>query len=64
MRGKSILIPMDMTQTDHLRAYGVAYAVLEYGVDVEWLLNYRGGGIPVQRFQRGTGNLSPAWRAV
>lgn len=43
LRGKSILIPMDMTQTDHLKAYGVAYEVLERGVDVEWLLNYRGG---------------------
>ena len=38
-----ILIPMDITQTDHLKAYGVAYWCLEYGVDVEWLLNYRGG---------------------
>jgi hypothetical protein len=42
-QAKSLLIPMDMTQTDHLKAYGVAYAVLERGVDVEWLLNYKGG---------------------
>ncbi len=38
-----ILIYMDLGQTDHLRAYGVAYWVLEQGQNVEWLLNYRGG---------------------
>lgn len=38
-----LLIPMDKTQTDHLKAYGVAYWCLQYGVKVEWLLNYRGG---------------------
>lgn len=38
-----ILIPMDLDQSDHLRAYGLAYWCLEQGVDVEWLLNYRGG---------------------
>ncbi len=38
-----ILIPMDFSQTDHLKAYGIAYKVLERGIDVEWLLNYRGG---------------------
>jgi hypothetical protein len=38
-----ILIPMDLTQTDHLKAYGVAYHALARGENVEWLLNYRGG---------------------
>ena len=38
-----ILIPMDGSQTNHLKAYGVAFWVLENGVEVEWLLNYRGG---------------------
>ncbi|RKY63984.1 MAG: asparagine synthetase B [Candidatus Latescibacterota bacterium] len=38
-----ILIPMDLSQTDHLKAYGVAYWALEHGNTVEWLLNYRGG---------------------
>jgi hypothetical protein len=37
------LIPMDLSQSDHLKAYGVAYWYLEQGVDVHWLLNYRGG---------------------
>lgn len=38
-----ILIPMDFSQTDHLKAYGVTYAALENGLDSKWLLNYRGG---------------------
>ncbi len=38
-----ILVPMDQTQSDHLKAYGLAYKVLKAGVNVEWLLNYRGG---------------------
>lgn len=38
-----ILVPMDLTQADHLKAYGVAYRALQRGEDVEWLLNYRGG---------------------
>ncbi len=37
------LIPMDFVQADHLKAYGIAYWSLERGVNVEWLLNYRGG---------------------
>ncbi|MBU1637666.1 asparagine synthetase B [bacterium] len=38
-----LLIPMDLTQTDHLKAYGIAYFALESGMKVDWLLNYRGG---------------------
>lgn len=34
---------MDLTQTDHLKAYGVAYHALQRGINVEWLLNYRAG---------------------
>ena len=41
--GARILVPMDDSQTNHLKAYGVAFWVLENGVEVEWLLNYRGG---------------------
>ena len=40
---QNLLIPMDLKQTDHLRAYGIAYWALERGLHVEWLLNYRGG---------------------
>ncbi len=38
-----ILVQMDLKQTDHLKAYGVAYWALEHGIEVDWLLNYRGG---------------------
>ncbi|MCP4634713.1 MAG: asparagine synthetase B, partial [candidate division Zixibacteria bacterium] len=40
---EKILINMDHIQTDHLRAYGIAYWSLTQGQNVEWLLNYRGG---------------------
>ncbi len=50
-----ILIPMDETQKNHLKAYGIAYWVLKsYDTEVEWLLNYRGGAfmfIQNQRFE-------------
>lgn len=39
----SILIPMDADQKNHLKAYGIAYWVLQHDVEVQWLLNYRGG---------------------
>jgi hypothetical protein len=38
-----ILIPMDESQTNHLKAYGIAFKVLQDNRDVQWLLNYRGG---------------------
>src|SRR5205809_6818874 len=39
----SLLIPMDDAQSDHLKAYGVAYRAIQAGLKAEWLLNYRGG---------------------
>ncbi|HWB62960.1 MAG TPA: hypothetical protein VG603_05560 [Chitinophagales bacterium] len=42
-RASEILIPMDLSQTNHLKAYGIAYWVLKQDVKVDWLLNYRGG---------------------
>ena len=42
--GQHILIPMDSeTQSDHLKAYGLAYWIIQNKLEVEWLLNYRGG---------------------
>lgn len=38
-----ILIPMDKTQRNHLKAYGIAYWALTKEINVSWLLNYRGG---------------------
>lgn len=43
VRASSILLPMDESQTNHLKAYGIAYWVLTQSEEVEWLLNYRGG---------------------
>jgi hypothetical protein len=42
-RAAQLLIPMDQSQTNHLKAYGVAYWVLKQDVEIGWLLNYRGG---------------------
>ena len=39
----SLLVPMDEAQTNHLKAYGIAYWVLENQLGAQWLLNYRGG---------------------
>ncbi len=39
----SLLVPMDDTQTDHLKAYGLAYRIIGAGLKAEWLLNYQGG---------------------
>ncbi|MCJ7497429.1 MAG: asparagine synthetase B, partial [candidate division Zixibacteria bacterium] len=42
-QAQKLLILMDLSQTDHLKAYGVAYWCLKQGYNVEWLLNYRAG---------------------
>jgi hypothetical protein len=42
-QSSSILVPMDLTQTNHLKAYGLAFHALLKGHTVHWLLNYRGG---------------------
>ena len=38
---------MDQTQSDHLKAYGIAYWTLKQGQNVDWLLNFRGGSFMV-----------------
>lgn len=38
-----ILIPMDDTQKNHLKAYGIAYWSLKGELEINWLVNYRGG---------------------
>ena len=46
-----ILIPMDdESQKNHLKAYGIAYWILENDIEVEWLLNYRGGSFLVDHY--------------
>ena len=46
-----ILIPMDNTQRDHLKAYGITYWTLTKGVEADWLLNYRGGSFAIKQIQ-------------
>ncbi len=42
-RADSLLVPMDLSQSNHLKAYGLAFGELQQGAAVSWLLNYRGG---------------------
>jgi len=48
LKATYLLIPMDKTQTNHLKAYGIAFWILEKDVEIDWLLNYRGGSYLVQ----------------
>jgi len=47
VKGAYLLMPMDASQTDHLKAYGITYWALTKEVPVDWLLNYRGGSFLV-----------------
>ena len=39
-----ILIPMDaITQTNHLKAYGITFWSIQQGHKAKWLLNFEGG---------------------
>ena len=43
-----LLVPMDLTQANHLRAYGVAFHSLQAEEKVNWMLNYRGGSFLIR----------------
>ncbi|TAE76110.1 MAG: asparagine synthetase B [Bacteroidetes bacterium] len=43
LKANYILVYMDKEQKEHLKAYGIAYWVLQKNIEVDWLLNYRGG---------------------
>ena len=43
-----ILIPMDDTQKNHLKSYGIAYFAINQNITVDWLLNYRGGSFLIK----------------
>lgn len=49
---QKILIQMDLTQTDHLKAYGLVYWMVKEGSNVDWLLNYRGGSFMAEYSDR------------
>ncbi len=38
-----LIIPMDESQKNHLKSYGVAYKALSKEYEVDWMLNYQGG---------------------
>ena len=44
---QKLIIPMDDTQSNHLKAYGLSFWILEKNTNVDWLLNYRGGAFMV-----------------
>ena len=43
-----IFIPMNESQSNHLKAYGIAYYAIERDVKVDWLLNYLGGSFMIK----------------
>ncbi|MEC9437169.1 MAG: asparagine synthetase B, partial [Candidatus Neomarinimicrobiota bacterium] len=49
---QKILIPMDALQKDHLKAYGSAFWVIKEQINVEWILNYRGGSFMMDYYQK------------
>ena len=45
-----ILIPMDDSQSNHLKSYGIAFLSLQNDIKVDWLLNYKGGSFLVKHY--------------
>lgn len=44
IKASKLLLPMDESQTNHLKAYGITYwALSKFETEAEWLLNYKGG---------------------
>ena len=41
---------MDKAQKDHLKAYGTAFWILGEEINVEWILNYRGGSFMIDSY--------------
>jgi hypothetical protein len=52
IRAASMLIQMDQTQQNHLKAYGVAFWILQQEVELHWLLNYKGGSFMVKHIKQ------------
>ena len=43
---------MDKAQKDHLKAYGTAFWILGEQINVEWILNYRGGSFMIDTYAK------------
>ncbi|MDN4164240.1 asparagine synthetase B [Cytophagales bacterium LB-30] len=52
LKASQLVLPMDDTQKNHLKAYGIAYWVLAQDVEVDWLLNHRGGSFSFSYSQK------------
>ncbi len=50
-KADKLLISMDASQSNHLKAYGIAFWVLEREEEVEWLLNYNGGSFMMDHYE-------------
>ena len=48
LKASYILIPMDESQSNHLKAYGIAYYAINNKLKVDWLLNYKGGSFMIK----------------
>ena len=48
VRATHLIIPMDEVQKNHLKSYGIAFYALEKKLEVDWLLNYRGGSFALK----------------
>ncbi len=46
-RAQTLLVPMDDGQSNHLKAYGLAFQAIKTVQRAEWLINYRGGAFLV-----------------
>jgi len=58
VRAGYTLIPMDAGQTNHLKAYGIAYWVLQNDIELWWLLNYRGGSFMFKSYPQAEKELN------
>lgn len=48
LRATHLIIPMDEVQKNHLKSYGIAFYALNKKLEVDWLLNYRGGSFSLK----------------
>lgn len=49
-RAATLYIPMNADdQSNHLKAYGIAFIALKSGMTVDWLINYDGGAFAMQQ---------------
>jgi hypothetical protein len=49
MKASYVFIPMDESQANHLKAYGIAFWILKNGGEADWLLNYKGGSFATKQ---------------